>query len=45
MVGEACQLDVHRRAVGSTGKGDPQDLGRSDGIITKGLVEVTDPKE
>ena len=45
MVGEARQLYVHRRAVGTLGKRDAEDLGGSYGVVAEGLVEVTDTEE
>ena len=45
MVGEARQLYVHRRAVGTLGERDTQDLGGCYGVVAEGLVEVTDTEE
>ena len=45
MVGEAGQLYVHRRAVGTLGERDTEDLGGSYGVVAEGLVEVTDTEE
>ena len=45
MVGEARQLYVHRRAVGTLGERDAEDLGGGYGVVAEGLVEVTDTEE
>ena len=45
MVGKARQFYVHRRAVGTLGERDAEDLGGSYGVVAEGLVEVTDTEE
>ena len=45
MVGEARQLYMHRRAVGTLGERDTEDLGSCYGVVAEGLVEVTDTEE
>ena len=45
MMGEARQLDVHRRAIGTAGQRDPEDLCCGDGILAEGLIEVPDTEE
>ena len=44
-MGEARQLDVHRGPIGTARQRDAKDLGRGDGVVTEGLVEVPHTEE